>query len=98
MEIQLLVLHRKEDFEGQLRPEVLAVVDEVTLEENPPWWPEEIAKQKAAVGDDAAAWAIVRATLDDEALMAALYPSGDLGVLSVQPVAEPAAEPEAGLR
>lgn len=86
MKIRLLVLHRKEAYPGQLAPEILSVVDELTLEDNPEWWEQEVAKQQADVGDDAAAWAQVEATLDVDALMAALYPTPSLGNLSVTAV------------
>lgn len=74
MKVELLVCHRVESYPGEHAPEVLAVCDEWTLDENPQWWVDEIAKQKAAVGDDAAAFAVVTIELSADALMLALYP------------------------
>lgn len=75
MQIQLLVLQRKQSYPGELLPEVLAVVSEATLEENPDWWPQEIARNKEIIGEDAEAWAVVSAELSEEALAAALNPT-----------------------
>jgi hypothetical protein len=74
VKVELLVLHRRERYQGEHAPEVVSVCDEVTLEENPSWWPSEVEKQKAAVGDDASAWAVVTIELPAEALLSALYP------------------------
>lgn len=70
------------DYEGQLGPEILSSVDEVTLEENPPWWPEEVARQKESIGDDADAWAEITVEVPDEAIQKALYPNQ--GVVPVE--------------
>ena len=75
LDVTLLVMHRNESYPGQFAPEVLAVVDELTLDVNPEWWTEEIAKQKASIGDDASAWAEVTVRLPVETLMSALYPT-----------------------
>lgn len=75
MNITVLVMQRKQAYDGQFLPEVLGVVDEVALEENPQWWVDEIAKQKASIGDDADAWAEVTFEVPTEALDAALYPA-----------------------
>lgn len=84
MMIFLLVLHRKETYPGEYRPEVVSVVDEVTLEENPAWWVDEIAKQKAVIGDDAERWTVITASMPDNALMAALYPRPEPIMLEIQ--------------
>lgn len=74
MIIELLVLHRKESYEGEYGPEVIAVADEAVLEENPDWWILEQERQRSLIGDQAAAWTVVRAEVDPEHLMEALYP------------------------
>lgn len=74
MLIRLLVLQRKEKYGGQLGPEVLAVVDETTMDDNPSWWPEEIERQKHAVGTDAESWAEIEVDLPDQAIKRALTP------------------------
>ena len=74
MKVELLVMHRRERYEGEYAPEVLAVCDEWTLEDNPGWWEREIVQQKALIGDDASAWAVVTIELSTDSLMLALYP------------------------
>ena len=74
MRVTLLVLHRRESYPGQYSPEVMSVVDEVTLEENPDWGTEEVERQQNSVGGDASAWAQVSVELSTDQLMAALYP------------------------
>src|SRR5690625_3564463 len=78
VKIQMLAMHRREDYPGQYGPEILAVVDQWTLDENPEWWDEEIARLKRSVGGEAGAWAVVTATLNDDDLMAALYPHNEV--------------------
>lgn len=77
MYVTLLVLHRKESYPGQHAPEVVAVVDEWILDENPDWWTAEIERQKGLVRDDASAWAEVTISFPTEALMSALYPKSE---------------------
>lgn len=75
MKMTLLVLHRKERYEGEYLPEVISVVDEITLEENPDWWPQEVAQQKATIDDSTiAAWAEIEIEVPTEDIMKALYP------------------------
>lgn len=81
MKVELLVMHREERYEGEYAPEVVAVCDEWTLEDNPKWWADEIAKQKSlhASAEDAGpgaarAWAVVTIELSVDSLMLALYP------------------------
>lgn len=74
MQIWLLAVQRVEDYPGQLSPEILAVVDEGTMEENPHWWPQEVARHKAEIGDEAESWAILTAQIPDDALRSALRP------------------------
>lgn len=74
MKIQLLALQRKERYPGEYGPEIVAVVDEHTLEESPEWWPIEIARHKADLGDEADAWAVLDVALPIAAVMSALYP------------------------
>lgn len=89
MKIYLLVMHRREDYPGQHGPEVLAVVDQWTLDENPEWWDAEVARQKSLVGGDAAAWTVVTAVLDQDELMRALYPLNEVrAVLSAAPTGD----------
>ena len=73
--VRLLILQRKCRYPGELAPEVMAVVDEVTLDENPSWWPDEISRHKDSVGDDADAWAEVEVDIPVDAVIAALYPT-----------------------
>lgn len=75
MKAHLLVLHRKESYDGEFGPEIVAVCDEFTMDENPAWWVEETARQKAAVGNNASAWAEVTIEVPTYALMTALYPA-----------------------
>ena len=69
MRVTMLVLQRKVSYEGEMGPEILACADEVTLDENPDWWSEEVARQKASIGNDADAWAV-----SNDAIQKALYP------------------------
>lgn len=75
MRARLLVLHRKEIYPGEFGPEVMAVADEYTLDQNPEWWENEVARQRDLVADDAAAWAEVDIEISADALMRALYPA-----------------------
>ena len=75
MKAHLLVLHRKERYVGEFAPEILAVCDEIAMDENSSWWTAEVQRQKDLIGDDASAYAEVVIDLPTEALMAALYPS-----------------------
>lgn len=78
MKMTLLVLHRKERYEGEYLPEVISVVDEVTLDENPTWWDEE--KERAHHehdGSDISAWAEVEIEVPTEDVMKALYPKAE---------------------
>lgn len=78
MQITALYGHRKEDFDGQYRPELFSSVDDLTLEENPEWWTSEVAKHKAEQGDDITAWAEVTFEVKEADIMAALYPSATI--------------------
>ena len=73
--VRLLILQRKCRYPGEHAPEVLSVVDEWTLDENPSWWTAEVAKHKAAQGDDADAWAEVEVEMPLAEIQAALYPT-----------------------
>ena len=75
MKAHLLVLHRKESYPGEFGPEILAVCDEFTMDENPQWWTDEVARRTRQIGDEASAWAEVVIDLPIDAVMAALYPS-----------------------
>lgn len=75
MNVTLLVMHRKEQYPGQLLPEILAVCDETVFEENPAWWTAEVAKHRELIGNDAAAWAEVSIDIDEQTLLTALYPA-----------------------
>lgn len=74
MRARLLVLHRKEMYPGENGPEIMAVADEYTLDQNSEWWESEVARQKSLVADDASAWAEVDIEISADALMRALYP------------------------
>ncbi|MGL5816619.1 MAG: hypothetical protein ACRCYR_03580 [Phycicoccus sp.] len=74
MKINLLVMQRKGHPTGQYLPEVLAVVDEVTLDDNPDWWDSEKREQLHRVGDDVDAWAEVTLDVAETDLARALYP------------------------
>lgn len=84
MRVTMLVLQRKVSYEGEMGPEILSCVDETILDENPDWWPEEIARQKKDIGDDAHAWAEITVEVPDEAIQKALYPNQ--GVIPVEVV------------
>lgn len=75
MKARLLVMHRKENYGGEYGPEILAVVDEYMLDENPQWWTDEIARRKDIMGGEASAWAEIEVDLDTKAVMEALYPT-----------------------
>lgn len=74
MRARILVMQRKGAYPGQYAPEVLAIVDEHTLEDNPTWWDEEKQRQHDLVGEDAQAFAEVDLVLNDAAIERALYP------------------------
>lgn len=78
MRVTMLVLQRKVSYEGEMGPEILSCVDETTLEENPPWWPEEVARVKKSVGDEADAWAEITVEVPDDAIQKALYPNQEV--------------------
>ena len=86
MNVRLLVGHRKDSYPGEYAPEVVAVVDEFTIDDNPEWWSNEVAKQKALWGTDADAWAEIEVSLPREELMAALYPTNTVTPVSVKAV------------
>lgn len=75
MKITMLAMHRKEQYSGEYAPEIMSIVDEVTMDENPQWWGEEIERQKALIGSEASAWAEIAVEVSTEAIMAALYPA-----------------------
>lgn len=91
---RLLILQRKCRYPGEHAPEVFAVVDEWTLDENPSWWPTEVAKHRDAVGGDADAWAEVEIDLPMSAVRAALYPSPKVPVSRVTPPGESRHQPD----
>lgn len=78
MRVTLLALQRKNFYDGEHAPEIVASVDEATLDENPDWWPEEIARQKKSIGDDADAWAEITVEVPDGAIQKALYPNQEV--------------------
>lgn len=47
MRARLLVLHRKEMYPGENGPEIMAVADEYTLDQNSEWWESEVAGRRA---------------------------------------------------
>lgn len=89
MKMTLLVLHRKERYEGEYLPEVISVVDEVTMDENPQWWDEELRKQKSIHhdGSDISAWAEIEIEVPTEDVMKALYPKTETIPAEVLPPA-----------
>ena len=74
MYIKLLVIQRKGHPTTHYLPEVLAVADEVTLEENPDWWETEKAKQIELLEGDYDAVAEVVVHLNENKIYAALFP------------------------
>lgn len=74
---RILVLHRKEQYPGQLAPEFMLIADQWMLEENPQWFDDEVRKVKQSIGDDANAWATIEVELDHEAVLRALYPASE---------------------
>lgn len=89
--IRLLVGHREEHYPGEYAPEVFAVVDEMTLDENPTYWVEKVAEEKAGSGEGITAWAEVEFDLNDEDLMRALYPKPYVAYSKIRP-ADPISE------
>ena len=75
MHVTLLALQRKVRYEGEMGPEILACADEITMDENPAWWQEEVARQKESIGDEAGAWAEITVEVPDDAIQKALYPN-----------------------
>lgn len=75
MRVHLLIGHYKEQYPGQLLPNVFLSCDETIMEENPSWWPENVAKEKAKCGTEVQAWAEIVVEVDEEAMLDALYPS-----------------------
>lgn len=81
MKIKLLVIQRVQPYPNAYLPEILSVVDEVTLDDNPEWWDEEVEKQLALVGeDDIDSWAILSAEIPIRQIEQALYPDVDLTI------------------
>lgn len=75
MKVHLLIGHYKTLYAGQYAPNVFLACDEYILEDNPTWWPENVAKEKAKCGDEIQAWAEIVVEVDDEKMLDALYPS-----------------------
>ncbi|KQP62929.1 hypothetical protein [Nocardioides sp. Leaf285] len=75
MKIHLLVCHYQEAYPGEHAPSVMAAADEFLIEENPTYWHQEVAQQKAQIGDEAAAWAEIAVEVDTEAILDALHPT-----------------------
>src|SRR5690606_2314849 len=81
LKIKLLVIQRVQPYPNAYLPEILSVVDEVTLDDNPEWWDEEVEKQLALVGeDDIDSWAILSAEIPIRQIEQALYPDDDLTI------------------
>lgn len=89
--IRLLIGHRHNTYADEFAPEVFAVVDEWTLDENPQYWIDKVAEEKAEQGDDVEAWAEVEFDLNDEDLMRALYPKPYVAYSKIRP-ADPISE------
>lgn len=89
MKAYLLVVHRKESYEGEFGPEILAVVDEYTMDENPHWWAAEVLRRKRMFGPDANAFAEIVIDLPVSDLMDALYPTRNVPVTVVGSTALP---------
>lgn len=74
MRIKVLFIQRREDYPGQLGPELLAAVDEFSDSDNPKWFEEEKRKQLAAVGDDVAASAVMTINIPIDQVLNRLFP------------------------
>lgn len=75
MRATLLVLHRHERYEGEFLPEILTVVDEVTQDENPEWWPAEVKRIQEQFDDSTvSAWAEITIEIETRSMLDALYP------------------------
>ncbi len=68
MLIRVLFMQRKENYEGEFGPEVIAAVDEYVLEENPEHWENEVKIAKATNKDVSAGFAEVSIALDGDAV------------------------------
>lgn len=61
MNLYVLFMQRKEQYEGEFGPEALACIDEYVLDDGgSAWWQKTIAEKKASHRDEAAGFAIVK--------------------------------------
>lgn len=72
MQLLVVMAQRKENYKGQYAPEALAVMTEYGHDENPDYLSEVLAESREC--DEFAAVELVRLDVDDDALMAALFP------------------------
>lgn len=76
MHVTLLVLQRAESYDGEFAPEVLAVVDEYTNDENPEFWPAEVKRVKDRLPDEEVeAWAEIVVEINEDTIRERLRPA-----------------------
>jgi hypothetical protein len=75
MKVHLLIAHHNESYPGQHAPNVMIACDEYTMDDNPTWWTENVAKEKTSIGEANATFAEIVITIDDDAMLDALYPT-----------------------
>jgi len=59
MKIHCLFLQRPERYEGENAPELLAAVDEFTMEENSEWFTEQCEREIGNIGRDAGTFKVI---------------------------------------
>ena len=73
MELLVVMAQRKERYEGEHAPEALAVITEYGDDDNPEYLQDMLSENRES--DEFVAVEIVRLKVDDDALMAALFPN-----------------------
>ncbi len=68
MKIRCLFIQRKQRYDGEFLPELLAAACEATLDENPEYFPRECETQLKDVGDEAEASVVVDVEIDGKEL------------------------------
>jgi hypothetical protein len=68
MKISVVIGIRKESYQGEYGPEVIAARDEFTIDENPEGWLAEMERAKASVSSEMQAMGVFDIVVDDEAI------------------------------
>lgn len=72
MKVHILFGQRKESYEGEHAPEVLAAWDEYSVEENPEGFDQDVALCLKEVGDSMAATRVIKIDVDQARIRALL--------------------------